>query len=47
MKYISIFIVCLMISACSSRITLTADTAKGQDLDVTIRTSQSGTPTVD
>tara|TARA_B000000565_G_C23734605_1_gene358571 strand:+ start:381 stop:638 length:258 start_codon:yes stop_codon:yes gene_type:complete len=42
MKYLSILVVCIMITACSGRINLIAELPKDQDLDVTIKTSKSG-----
>tara|TARA_B100000902_G_C27131277_1_gene823731 strand:+ start:51 stop:278 length:228 start_codon:yes stop_codon:yes gene_type:complete len=42
MKYFSILVVCIMISACSGRISLIAELPKDQDLDVSIKTSTSG-----
>ena len=51
MKYLSILLVCLVVTACSGRISLIAELPKDQDLDVTIKTSQAGgvhkTPTAD
>lgn len=42
MKYLSILVVCIMITACSGRINLIAELPKDQDLDVSIKTSTSG-----
>ena len=51
MKYLSILVVCIMITACSGRINLIAELPKDQDLDVSIKTSTSGklhnTPTAE